>query len=63
MLFTKSEIIVLAITGIEAAVLTIGMNKIRKSGKEELEKIYGTGDIDEIMKMTAEEAKKKGFVH
>lgn len=63
MLFTKGEIIMLTITGIEAAVLTIGMNKIRKAGKEQLEKIYGTGDVDEIMKMTAEEAKEKGYVH
>lgn len=63
MLFTKGEIVALTITGIEAVAIAIGMNTIRKVGKKKLEKIYGTSNLNEIMRMTAEEAKEKGLVH
>ena len=54
MLFTKGEIVALTITGIEVVAIAIGMNTIRKAGKKKLEKIYGTSNLDEIMRMTAE---------
>lgn len=54
-MFTLAEKICLGIVGIEVLAFGAFTHQIKKASNKQLETIYGTSDIDEIMRMSKED--------
>lgn len=54
-MFSLAEKICLGIVGVEGVAFCLYSNHIKKTANKTLEAIYGTSNIDKIMRMTKEE--------